>query len=110
MKKILIALTGSALLTTAALAAAPAEKSPKAYSSRGETQGMDPPAAASGQKVDPKSVKKAAGTESVGKAAPGKPEALKGKAKIDETAGMDPQQAGGQKAVKADAKKAAEKK
>lgn len=63
-----------------------------AYSPRGETGGMDPQQPESGQKVDPKKLKKPAGTDEVKKAAPGRPEGRKGKAAIDETAGMDPQQ------------------
>lgn len=101
MKKVLIAFTATTMLASLAMAAdAPAEKKgTKAYSSRGETGGMDPVQPASGQKVDPKQVKKPAGTEVVPKAAAGKPEKLKGKAAIDETAGMDPPQANaGQKA------------
>lgn len=73
------------LATSSAFAAAPA------YSSRGETQGMEGNRPTKPQKVDPKSVKKPAGTEAVPKATPGKPEAAKGKAKVDETAGTDPQ-------------------
>ena len=94
MKKVLIALTATTMLASLALAAdAPAAKGTKAYAPQGETAGMDPVQPASGQKVDPKQVKKAAGTETVPKAAAGKPEKLKGKAAIDETAGMDPPQA-----------------
>ena len=79
------------------LAAGSAMSAAPSYSSRGETQGMEGNRPAKPQKVDPKSVKKPAGTEAVTKASPGKPEAVKGKAKVDETAGTDPQKGGASK-------------
>lgn len=79
------------LVAGSAFAAAPA------YSSRGETQGMEGNRPTKPQKVDPKSVKKPAGTEAVPRASSGKPEAVKGKARVDETAGTDPQKAGAAK-------------
>jgi hypothetical protein len=76
------------------LAAGSAMSAAPSYSSRGETQGMEGNRPAKPHKVDPRSLKKPAGTEAVPKASPGKPEAVKGKAKVDETAGTDPQKAG----------------
>jgi hypothetical protein len=88
MKRIVIAGIAAAVCGVA-LAMSPNE----------ETKGMDPQPYPSGHKADVKK-KPVPGTEAVGKAAPGTPEPLKGKAAVDETAGMDPQHPGGSKPVK----------
>lgn len=95
MPKKFLLLIAASLFAGAAVAA----DAKGGYEKKGETAGMDPLPGMAGQVMKPKAAPHPTGTKPVAAAAPGAPEPVKGMAARDETAGMDPKKAEGQKVV-----------